>query len=96
MGLLAYLSALVGWGFSSVCQDKQLHLRRCGVVYIADTPMVFEHSNPHHPCAPLSFQAYGELAFGHIPRSYVLPEQYWLWRNHIEQVGIWKGGLCLA
>ncbi|GBF95305.1 hypothetical protein Rsub_08336 [Raphidocelis subcapitata] len=30
-------------------------------------------------------RAYGELAFGHIPRSYALPEQYWLWRNHIEQ-----------
>jgi hypothetical protein len=31
-------------------------------------------------------QAYGELAFGHIPRSYILPEQYWVWRGHMLQV----------
>jgi hypothetical protein len=27
--------------------------------------------------------AYGERAFGHIPRSYALPEQYWMWRRHL-------------
>eukprot|EP00775_Hariotina_reticulata_P003824 gene3824-4082_t len=29
-------------------------------------------------------QAYGEAAFNYIPRSYLLPEQYWLWRNNIK------------
>ncbi|WIA21519.1 hypothetical protein OEZ85_000720 [Tetradesmus obliquus] len=28
-------------------------------------------------------QAYGEAAFGYIPRSYLLPQQYWLWRSHL-------------
>jgi hypothetical protein len=28
-------------------------------------------------------QAYGELAFDHIPRSYLLPGQYWVWRSHL-------------
>jgi hypothetical protein len=27
--------------------------------------------------------AYGERAFGFSPRSYLLPEQYWVWRNAI-------------
>ncbi|KAF6250579.1 hypothetical protein COO60DRAFT_1646502 [Scenedesmus sp. NREL 46B-D3] len=27
--------------------------------------------------------AYGEAAFGFIPRSYLLPQQYWLWRSHL-------------
>jgi hypothetical protein len=32
-------------------------------------------------------QAYGELAFGFIPRSYLLPQQYWLWRSHLLAAG---------
>jgi hypothetical protein len=28
-------------------------------------------------------QAYGEAAFSYIPRSYLLPQQYWLWRGHL-------------
>ncbi|KAI8476030.1 MAG: hypothetical protein J3K34DRAFT_516940 [Monoraphidium minutum] len=32
-------------------------------------------------------EAYGEGAFGFIPRSYLLPEQYWVWRSHMAQAG---------
>jgi hypothetical protein len=38
-------------------------------------------------CPDVSLQAYGELAFNHIPRSYLIPEQYWLWRNHLLESG---------
>eukprot|EP00879_Flechtneria_rotunda_P016502 GHRR01017270.1.p1 GENE.GHRR01017270.1~~GHRR01017270.1.p1 ORF type:complete len:910 (+),score=306.65 GHRR01017270.1:263-2992(+) len=28
-------------------------------------------------------QAYGEAAFHYIPRTYLVPEQYWLWRSYL-------------
>ena len=60
--------------------------------------MAFPHMRPGQraSCVPgvraitlkkdfvLSWQrAFGELAFGYIPRSYALPEQYWIWRSHL-------------
>ena len=63
--------------------------------------MAFPHMRPGQraSCVPgvraitlkkdfvLSWQrAFGELAFGYIPRSYALPEQYWIWRSHLLRV----------
>jgi hypothetical protein len=32
-------------------------------------------------------QAYGEAAFDHMPRSYLIPQQYWVWRSHLAATG---------
>lgn len=37
----------------------------------------------HVSVCPAAAQAYGELAFNFIPRSYIIPEQYWLWRSYL-------------
>ncbi len=33
-------------------------------------------------------EAYGEGAFAYVPRSYLLPGQYWVWRSWAAQSGL--------
>lgn len=58
---------------------------KCVVVGVGLTPSACFAPLPRPTLAPNppKTQAYGELAFNYIPRSYLIPQQYWLWRSYL-------------
>lgn len=68
---------------------------QCWIWHIVKHPSVPQIISPHHTRIPrhhtsvhdYCIQAYGESAFTYIPPTYLIPEQYWLWRNALLDTG---------